>query len=98
MASALERVETTIRQTAAFSERVFITKHAEKRMIERQVTLSQVLYCLRTGVLIEGPTLDSYHQAGHKATMQQVCAGDLVQVALKLVEQGQGHIIVITVI
>jgi len=98
MASSLERVEVTIRQIAAVSERVFITKHAEKRMFERQVTLTQVLNCLRTGVFIEGPTLDSYQQPGHKATMQQICAGALVQVALKLVEKGQSHIIVITVI
>jgi len=54
MASSLERVEVTIRQIAAVSERVFITKHAEKRMFERQVTLTQVLNCLRTGVFIEG--------------------------------------------
>jgi hypothetical protein len=98
MTSPLERVEETIRQTAVVSERVFISKHAEERMIERQVTLPQVLHCLRIGAFIEGPTLDSYQQIGYKATMQQICAGDLVQVALKLIEQGQGHIIVITVI
>ena len=87
-----------IRQTATDSERVFISKHAEERMIERRITLTQVLQCLKVGVFIEGPTLDSYRQIGHKATMRHICAGDLIQVALKLVEQGQGHIIVITVI
>jgi hypothetical protein len=98
MNDPLERVEEAIRQTAAVSERVFISNHAEERMIERQVTLPQVLHCLRSGTFIEGPTLDSYKQIGYKATMQQICAGDLVQVALKLIEQDQGHIIVITVI
>ena len=96
MISSLKEVEEAIRRAAAFSERVFITQHAEKRMIERQVTLTQVLRCLRSGVFVEGPTLDSYQQIGHKATMQQVCAGSVIQVALKLVDQGQ--IIVITVI
>jgi len=96
MKSSLRRVEEAIRRTAAFSECVFITQHAQNRMIERQVTLTQVLSCLRSGVFIEGPTLDSYQQIGHKATMQLVCAGSVIQVALKLVDQGQ--VIVITVI
>ena len=66
MNSPLEKVEETIRQTASVSERVFISNHAEERMIERQLTLTQVLHCLRTGAFIEGPTLDSYQQIGHK--------------------------------
>lgn len=98
MNSLLDKVEKTIRQTAAVSEQVFLTQHAEQRMIERQVTMTQVLQCLRTGVFVEGPTLDSYQQTGYKATMQQVCAGDLINVALKLVGLGKTHIIVITVI
>lgn len=98
MPSSFKSLEEIIRLTAADSERVFISRHAEERMIERRVTLTQVLQCLRVGVFVEGPTLDSFRQIGHKATMQHIYAGDLIQVALKLVEQGQGHIIVITVI
>jgi len=97
MTSLADSIEVIIRQTAEVSENVFITQHAAQRMTERRVTMTQVLQCLRTGTFIEGPTLDSYQQLGYKATMQQVCAGDLVIVALKLIEHGQDRIIVITV-
>jgi len=97
MKSSVGDIEAIIRQTAEYSENVFITQHAAQRMTERRVTMTQVLQCLRTGAFIEGPTLDSYQQLGYKATMQQVRAGHLVKVALKLIEQGQGRVIVITV-
>ena len=97
MASLISRIEKNIRQTAAVSEQIFITRHAEQRMIERQVTMTQVLQCLRTGVFIEGPALDSYQQTGYKAVMQKLYAGQMVTVALKLIERGGGRIVVITV-
>lgn len=53
-----------IREAAVDSGRVNITHHARQRMSERQVSLREVLNCLRTGTFSE-PPVDSLKHPGH---------------------------------
>ncbi len=90
-------IEATVRRLALDSAKVFMTKHAEDRLVERKLTMTQVYKCLQTGDVIEGPTLDSHQQQGWRIQMQKLCAGVRVQVVCKLVQQRGEYILVITV-
>ncbi len=68
--NVLINVEATIRKLALDSANVFMTKHAVKRLVERNLTMTQVYRCLQNGALIDGPTLDSEQQQGWKFSMQ----------------------------
>ncbi|MFT5140546.1 MAG: hypothetical protein ACI9H8_002046 [Lysobacterales bacterium] len=98
MPRRLDATEADIRRIAKRSECVAFTKHASMRMNERGYTQTQVLSCIQVGNFVDGPTLDSDKQKGHKARMQHYCAGESIEVVLKLVEQDNELIIVITVI
>ena len=93
----LKDVEAKIHELAQNSENVFIHPHAKDRMHEREILRVQVDRCLQTGRVIEGPTLDSFKQGGWKVTMEHSTAGQRVKLAAKLVEEGDGWILVITV-
>ena len=94
----LRHVEATIRRLALDSANVFMTKHAVKRLVERNLTMTQVYRCLQNGALIDGPTLDSEQQKGWKFSMQILSGGDWVKVVCKLIETNDSCILVITVI
>lgn len=65
--NSLDRIEKIIRETASCSEKVYSTKHFERRMGERGISMTQVLKCLRSGEFVEGPTMCSEKQVGWKA-------------------------------
>jgi len=90
-------IEQTVRRVASNTSAVRMTGHASEQMVNRELTMTQVYRCLVNGQFIEGPTLDSYVQVGWKFTMEILSAGVLVKVAGKLVEEGNGYILVITV-
>lgn len=85
-----------IRKLAEDSVNVYFLPHASSQMDDRGITQTQVLSCLRRGVIVEGPALDSYIQVGWKVTMELFCAGSVVGVAAKLVEHKKSRILVIT--
>ena len=91
-------IEATIRRLAHNSAKVFMSKHAEDRLVERKLTMTQVYKCLQSGDVIEGPTLNSEHRKGWMCRMQILSAGEMVQVACKLIEARGDYILVITVI
>ncbi|QWT18761.1 DUF4258 domain-containing protein [Bacillus sp. NP157] len=51
-----------------------MTRHAEQRMVEREITLKQLLTCLRRGDLAESPRLDEH--GNWKLVVEAYTAGD----------------------
>jgi len=93
----LDKVEETIRKLAEDSANVYFRPHASERLVERGITQTQVLFSLRHGGIVEGPIYESHKQKGWKVTMESFYAGRNIGVAAKLVEEGDGHILVISV-
>ena len=85
-----------IRALAEESVNVYFIKHASDQMDKRGITQTQATDCLRRGVVVEGPTWDTYQQKGWKVTMESFCAGRTVGIAAKLIETGDSHVLVIT--
>lgn len=48
-----------VRRLAADDAQVFFTRHAERRMFERHVSVPEVLVALRRGRVVEGPARDA---------------------------------------
>lgn len=69
-------------EIAEDSSKVFFTHHAESRMVERRITRSQVLRCLRHGVVIEGPYRDTH--GSWKLNMEVASAGSVITVVVVL--------------
>jgi len=84
-----------LREIAADSARVFVTKHARKRMRERHITLTQVLCCLRNGRITEGPARST--KGNWEMTVEVLSAGDTVVVvaALDIDDRGE-YVLVVT--
>lgn len=86
-----------LREVVADSARVKLTTHARERMRSRQITLPQVIDCLRRGRIDEPAALTV--QGDWKATLLHQCAGDVVRVAVALRRlAGDEFAVVITVI
>lgn len=84
-----------IRRIAENSARVFMTRHATKRMAERQITVPQVRKCLLVGTISEGPYRDV--KGNWKVQIEALTAGDVVVVEAALDYDEEGNqIIVIT--
>ncbi len=80
------------------ADRVFFTRHAEERMIERNISRLQVLRCLIHGQMhTDYPKWDSRH-SNWIARLETVSAGDVVTAiaALCYDDEIQEHIVVIT--
>lgn len=85
-----------LRQVAEDSSKVVVMGHAKKRMIERKISLGQVLSCLQKGAVSEPAHLSPH--GGWKATVTHRCGGDSVSVVAALEDRGSGdYCIVITV-
>jgi hypothetical protein len=85
-----------IRELAQDSGNVFIEPHAKKRMKQRQITLTQVLECLRKGSIDE-PAHENI-RGNWKCTLCLQHAGDLVRLVAVLEKDEKGDwIAVVTV-
>lgn len=89
-------VEATIRRVAGDSSRVRTTNHAMEMLEERRLTMTQVYRCLEYGTFVDGPALNSEVQLGWKFRMQILSAGVYVRIVGKLIEKGEGYIVIIT--
>ena len=78
-----------VRELAQESGNVFVKKHAKARMKERGITLTQVLACLRKGVVDE-PAHESI-QGDWKCTLRHQHAGDSVRVAVAIEKDEDGN-------
>jgi len=85
-----------IREIAEDTSRVFIVKHAKKRMRERKISQTQVYMCLRKGNVVEPAHLTIY--GDWKCTLQYRYAGDEINVSVALEREENGdYLAVITV-
>jgi hypothetical protein len=88
------KAQAIIREAAEDTSRVFITRHATKRMRQRRINRTQVFACLRLGVMTEGPAPELL--GGWRCTMDRLAAGD--QVRAVVVIDPASSLIVVTVI
>ena len=72
----------TVRELATDSANVYVLSHAKTRMSQRNITLKQVLYCLKSGHICESAHLDI--RGDVRLTMRHLNAGDEVHVAVAL--------------
>ncbi len=93
-ATAARRI---IKEIAEDSSRVILTTHAKQRMRKRKISLAQVLNCLKSGQVDEGPASNMY--GDWQCTMRWKNAGDFVRVAVAIEHDPDTHkrLIVITV-
>lgn len=85
-----------IKEVSQDSGRVFFSHHAEKRMRQRRITRTQVLRCLRTGYISEGPFFSIKNN--WECTVEGFSAGQ--QIALEVAIETHEHnntLIIITV-
>lgn len=88
-----------IRQIAADSGRIIITKHAKQRMRQRRISLTQVIECLLKGRVVENAHIDI--DGDWTGKIEHQYAGDRISVAVAIdgrQHRGEDMAIVITVI
>lgn len=85
-----------LRAIAKDSGRVVLTPHAKRRMRQRKVSLLQVIECLRRGRIVEPAHLTIY--GDWKATVEYLCAGDVVRVAVAIERQEDGELAVVVTV
>lgn len=84
-----------IKEAAADSANVFFSEHAQERLVERDISTTEVIDCLRHGRIQEGPAQSP--RGNWEFKVSRYCSGQSISVvgALELDEDGN-HIIVIT--
>jgi hypothetical protein len=91
-----KKASEIIRELSYRSERVFYSKHARSRMIEREITMPDVMDCLRRGQVTDGP----YQAPGGdwRFTISWFRAGSPLQIvgAIDVDEDGKYLVIVTT--
>ena len=85
-----------IREAAKNSSRVFFTSHARTRMRQRAISITQVLRCLRSGRISEGPAPDVM-KGGWKCTLEHYTAGEQLGVSIGMESVQAKEVTVITV-
>jgi hypothetical protein len=81
---------------AADSSRVVTSAHAKGRMKRRKILLTQVLYCLRKGKVVEPAHQDIY--GCWKCTLEALVSGDRIKVAAAVCQDETGeYVVIITV-
>ena len=88
-----DRIRQMVRQTAEDSSRVIFTKHAFEKMRERKITVTEVLRCLRKGLVREGPTEEI--RGGWRLTLEVLSAGEPVAVVAVLSHDSDGNLVVV---
>ena len=92
-APCLQNLVKKTQDLAKDSENIsFYAPHAQQRMVERKITIRQVLEVLRNGTGVAGPTLDQY--GDWRIKLKRLVAGRRVQVVVAV---KQNHLEVITV-
>lgn len=82
-----------IRELSADSGRVFITRHARDRMLERCVSRPDVMCCLESGQITEGPALEA--NGAWRCTVNWFRAGSPLTVVAVIDYDDEGNFIVV---
>ena len=89
------KAREVIRACAANSAQVHFTDHANKQMKVRRITPMQVLKCLKTGAIIEGPA-KSIH-GNWECTVLGISAGMQIGIPLAIeLSRERNEILIIT--
>ena len=92
-----QQVKALLKALAQDGGRVFFTRHAEQRMIERDITRVQVLRCLQRGTFEEEPAQDP--RGSWAMRIKLFTAGEYVRVAVAIDQDDDGNFaVIITVI
>ena len=85
-----------LRRCATNGSVIFISPHAKERMIERHITLKQVLTCMEKGRISESPYRDI--KGDWRCNIEHYSAGNAVTVAIAFKYNNNGErIVVVTV-
>jgi hypothetical protein len=79
---SVAKAREILREVAKDSARVFFTPHAEKRMVKRKITRTQVIRCLASGQIKEGPARGI--KGNWEVAVEAMSAGDVLHVAAAL--------------
>ncbi|ANE54454.1 hypothetical protein AYM39_04120 [Methylomonas sp. DH-1] len=85
-----------LRECAADDGRVFFSRHAIDRMMERKITRPQVLSCLEKGKITESPCRDP--KGDWRCTLEHYTAGSVVTVAVAIKHNNNGERTVIVTV
>ncbi len=97
MTIALNDANFLIRLRQALSTQPYLLSlHAKQRIVQRKVSSSQVLACLKHGYVCEQAHLDIH--GNWKATIEYVTGGDCVQVVAAIKKNDKGDLIVIVTV
>ena len=92
-----QQAKAILKELATDGKRVFFTRHAEQRMIEREVTRVQVLRCLQRGTFEEEPVQEP--RGSWAMRLKLFTAGEYIRVAVAIDQDNNGNFaVVITVI
>ena len=102
----LSREEATryIQEVGRDSKRVFLSRHARERMVERGVTRKEVIACLDRFTFFEEPIWSNTHHGGFQMTIEARSTDHQLRIVLKLkndtdaADGEDNYILVITVI
>jgi hypothetical protein len=92
--SCLE-AEDIIRELVA-KGKFSLTKHCSERMLERGITIQQVITCLLKGKVVDDPYLTIEKGGGYMATVERTVAGDNLRIIVCM--KFDQRIMVITVL
>jgi len=85
-----------LRRCAVNDSKVFICPHAKERMIERNITLKQILSCIEKGKISESPYRDI--KGDWRCSIEHYTSGNAVTVAVAFKYNNNGErIVVVTV-
>jgi len=75
--------EEIIRKLVA-DGKVSLSMHCKERMIERDITMQQVITCLAKGKVTEDPFLNYANKGGYETTIERTVAGDKLRLGVCL--------------
>jgi hypothetical protein len=83
-----------LRDCAEHDSRLFFSKHAEERMLQRKITRLQVMTCLTKGKVVESAYRDP--KGDFRLTLEHYTAGSIVTaaVAIKLNDYASRTVVV----
>lgn len=94
---AASEVEAELRRIATeATENLVISDHARMRMIERDITLGQIVKTIKAGGMICAPSWCAEKEKGWRCTFERINAGVKVTVVAKLIKQNENLCLIVT--
>ena len=76
--------------------RLFMTTHVRQRMAERSILERQIVQRVRLGLPVDIPKWNTNEDSGWEVLFERVCAGSPLRVAVKLIENDEDLVVVMT--